>query len=445
MLNVKELLTLASLLFNPVTYGADIISYSDIPVDGVLGEQAIIQYGDSITDNKVLWSPTYSLLTKFGKTPMTSNPVKDWDRIVAKDFLTLSSNFNSSETAGEELTITLAQDDKNNITVGQNLRFAFTPATSAFTNEVVVTDKRWSTDRTTIKVKPVDLTLKIGINTGAAAVVAATYPKVLVLGTMHNVISDAQKGLSFQPTTVQNYHQFFRQSYEWSMIEEKYKLYTKGSIRNKQMEDTRAKFLRDIEKALIYNGNYVSRSVADTSQATLQATYEFSKMKGIEYWIKNGGSPAVSGYDSFDYDTFDDWQWLLFDPELMDTANRRFVLTNKAGRKFFTDLKKDKPGVELAPNGAYGIPGITTVYTDAGTIDLYAHNLINMVYSDKDKPYFLALTLPFVKIYEHTKPQLRTDIGDRKSSGYMDEFQCVMSLIINGAGTAYHGVLYPNS
>ena len=68
-----------------------------------------------------------------------------------------------------------------------------------------------------------------------------------------------------------------------------------------------------------------------------------------------------------------------------------------------------------------------------------------MVYSDKNKPYFLALTLPFVKIYEHTKPQLRTDIGDRKSSGYMDEFQCVMSLIINGAGTAYHGVLYPNS
>lgn len=440
---IKKLIGLLTAEFatitNPGDYAGNLISYDDAITSGVFGQLINIDIGDRIFDNKVVFAPMYYLLNQFTKDQALTSVVRGYDRIVQKDILFTAAAFTSQATAGEALTLTLNATgtayDKNNLIERQIIELDFTPG-SGYTNEVYVYSKN-NTDTTTISVKSTNPSLKIG--TGSGEEVAAN-TLMNCLGTFFAQKTGSVEPISFFPTLIENVYQYFKTPYSLDEVAMKERLFVKGTLRDMQDTDAQQAHLNLIEKSFLFQGEAYRH---DTHYSPTIDRTQVGKMRGLIYWLKNGGSDTAQGYETWSIDEFDDWQWKIFDPELGDVNGKRLLIANKATRKFFTDLKTAKQGVELAPNDTYGIPGITTIYTDSGQFDLFVHPKISARYNDPQKPFMMALTPTMITINPLIDTYLANGIQANDNTELKAEYRTAMTYKLHNAATPYHGILYP--
>lgn len=428
------------LLITSIYADDDIISWDKAVKTGIFKQQIKIDYKTKIWDNKAPYVPALSIFKKFSKRAAKSTIIYGWDRTVVKDILTIPGETTSNTSTGT-LDIELTAGDKNNLLVNQNLQLCYTPG-SGYTNDVYVVSKDVSGHVNQITVAAIDPTLKIGVGSGTP-IPANTM--INCLGTYFEEYSGSVKPISQYPRKVTNYMQFFKSPYEYSETAANVDLYTDGTLRNELDKQAQIHLMIQMEKAILMNGKKYGHD-ATTSDET-----QNSKMQGILYSIFHGDdygnvSPANHGYSGdFSIDEFDAFQFPLFDSELGDVFGKRFVLCNKAARKFFTDLKTAKPAVELAPNDTYGIKGITKVITDAGELDVFVHPKIDKRFPDMDKPFMAALTLPMIEIEELIPTYLAANIQATDVTGYKSEYRNQSSVIVNQVGSPYFGMLYDST
>jgi len=414
----------------------DIKSWDSAVKSGVFKQMIKIDYSKKIWDNKARYMPAQAILNRFKKRQATSTITYGWDRTVMKDILYTSAAF-TSQSSVEALTLPLTSGDKNNILQEQNLMLGFTPTDPAYTNDVFVYSKG-SGD--SVSVKPVDPSKMIGI---ASGVDVPSSTLINCLGTIFNQYSNSVDPISFFPTKVTNYQQYFKAPYEYDETAAKEDLYVDGTLKSMLDADAQYFLLLQAEKALLFNGKMYKHDavVADKTQR--------AKMQGLIYTLLNGDpqgnvSPAVVGYNTtWSMEKYEEWQFKLFDPELGDPYGKRLVFGNKAARKVFTDLKNKMQSVrEITPNTSYGVKGVDTIYTDAGELDLLVHPRIAARYRDIDKPFMLAVTPPMIEIVEMTPTYLAANIQNNDVTGFKSEYRRQLTAIYNNIGTPYHGLLY---
>ena len=156
------------------------------------------------------------------------------------------------------------------------------------------------------------------------------------------------------------------------------------------------------------------------------------KGKGLEYWLLNGGGPAIKAYendirdDAF-YTALEYWLWSLYDPGLSDQAKRRLGVCNQAFVRYLTQLKVRHPGIKIEDNDKIGIPGVRTIHLDAmvgtATMDMIVHRSISELYNNRYQPYCMALTWPMIQPYVLEPDSLFTNIQETDFTGYKDEFR----------------------
>ena len=259
-----------------------------------------------------------------------------------------------------------------------------------------------------------------------------------ITGTMYPQGSASVTPVSFFPTVIENYTQIQRTGYEYAKSAAGENLYVKGTLKNMLMEDARRDHLLKMEKTLLFNGPKYKKTIAATTE-TLQLGY----MEGLIYTVKTNSSNATSFTSgAWNYDIFDQFQWSLFDPELDDDVGKRLLVCNKATRKFFYDLKKEKYLVNdiKANDGYYGIPGISSVYTDAGVFDMMVHPRVHARYPAMADPFGLALHLDYIQFKPYEAVHLETNRQNRDVHGRKDEFICEWTYLLHQP--VYHGVLY---
>ena len=430
----KILRTIMLFLFSGLY--ANVTPYGEALKTGVFDSMINIDYGDEVYRNKVLHAPLLYIIDMMRSKPAGTSTVKGFDEIVQKSQVTTVAAITSQTALATELTLTdtFTANEKHNMVEKQILQFNFVPVGTNYTNYCYVSDKMNSTDTTSIKVTPIVATEYFGIANGTPV---PTSTKVNILGTYFQDYSGSVSPISTSPTTFTNYVQYFKTPFGYGDIAAKENLYIKGTIMNRLETDKRAIHLAENEQSFLFQGAAWQKNVTTSLLTEQNAT-----MEGLIYAIKNSSSPAIKSYTTFSYDKFDDWQWNLFDPELEDQAEKRFTICNKAMKKFFTDLKKDKPGVELVANDTYGLPGIKTIETDAGTFDLLTHAKIHRWNSDKDKPYAVALTLPMIEFNPMIPTYLALNIQDNDETGRKGEYRSAWTYKLHNRDTAYHGLLY---
>lgn len=422
-------------------YSDDLVSWDTAVSTGVLKQRIVIDYKKHIWDNKVPYVPMLSILNKFSKRKAKSTTVITWNRNQIKDLLTLPAETDSQTVPGT-MEITLAHNDKNNLLVNQNLQLCYKPD-EGYTNDVYVVSKTVTGFEDKIVIAPVVAGELIGVGEETPIPAGTT---INVLGTYFDEWSHSPEPISLQPVQETNFQQFFKSPYAYTETAAEVDLYTEGTLRNELDKQAQIQLLLQMEKAMLFNGKKWEHN-AEAGDAR-----QNRKLQGLLYTIAHGDdhgnvSPANHGYTAgaFTIDEFDKFQFPLFDPELGDIYGKRFVLCNKAARKFFTDLKTAKQGVELAPNDAYGIKGITKVYTDAGEMDIFVHPKIAARFPDMHKPFMVALTLPMIEIQELLTTRLAANIQDPDITGYKSEYRNQSTILVNNAGTPYFGMLYDSN
>jgi hypothetical protein len=425
----KLIRTLLTLMVKGV-YG-NVTPYGSAYLTGVFDSMINIDYGDEVYRNKVLHAPLLYIIDMLRSKPAKTTRVLGFDEIVQKHILSLGANQAVATVAGAATTLTMAADEKHNVVVNQIIEFNFTP-TTGYTNMVYVSSKAGAT--TALAVTPIDSTLKFGTESGAT-IPAGTMMNCL--GTYFGDYSTSVDPISTSPTTIENYVQYFKTPFAYGEMAAKEHLYIKGTIMNRLETDKRAIHLSENEGSLLFQGPKWRANIEASTDTTQNAT-----MEGLIYAIKNGSSPALKSYETWSEDVFDQWQWTVFDPELEDQVQKRFLICNKAMRKFFTDLKKNKPGVELAKNDTYGIPGIKTIETDAGTFDLLVHPKIHRRWPSKDLPVGVTLTLPMLEFKPYIPTYLAMNIQTNETTGRKAEFRTAWTYLLYNRNTAYHGMVY---
>lgn len=418
------------------------LTYDDATTTGIRDNQVNVQYDDRIYDDRQLKGRLLYLIDMMSSSEAKTSIQRAFDRTMLKDIISLAVSKDSSVTAGEEIEINIGANKKDNVIEHQLLEFGFIPTGSGYTNMGIVSDKATS-NTSTIKIKPYDPAKKFGIAAGQA-VPADTI--ISIIATANQAWQGSPDPISAQPRVIENYVQIMRSPYAYDDIVAKENLYTKGTI--KADLDAMAKdfMLLYGEKMLLSEspGYYKKTARLGSSDDKVQ----LGIMRGLVHMLKYGDitngivSPAVKSYTTWDYNVFDNWQWALFDPDLDDIAEVRLLVCNKAMRKFFTDLIQQKRAY-WEPTDAYGMKGIRTIYTDAGQFDLMVHPRVHARYPDMDKPFGMALTLPFIEYKPMIKPYLAANIQPVDYMGKKSEYRWAWTFLLHNIGTAYHGIVYP--
>jgi hypothetical protein len=428
----------------PKDYVGDFISYDEAVTSGVLGGLINIDMGTKWYDDKMIYAPAFSILKEFSRTNALSSVVRGWERTTPKDIL-YCDTWNSSNSAGAHVHVELknvhdnwAKDivAKDNVIERQIVVFDFVPTDAGYTNEGFVSSKATG-DMVTVEISPCDPTKKLGI---AETDEIPDGTMMNMLGTFFPQKSGSVEPISFYPTKIENTYQYFKTPYEFDEIAAKERLFVQGNIRTMLDSDAQKMHLSGIEKSFLFQGESYRHDTlsARTDDAARESV---GKMRGLFYAIANGGSPANDTYDTWTHEVFDQFQFNLFDPELEDPNNRRLVLCNKATVKYFTDLKKDKPGIEIAPDDTYGIAGIRKVTTDYGTLDLLVLPKINAMYPSMTEPFMAALTPTMIEIKDLVKTYLANGIQANDSTAYKAEYRTALTWLGYNLHTGLFGML----
>jgi hypothetical protein len=442
------------------------ISYEGATTTGVYGPQQIqVTYDKKIYDNKEKFAPIHSLLQKLKYKQLESDEVRGFDKKRIKTVHVTTASFASQipSEAGGEVILTLAVDEKNNMIKNQHIQLLYNADLShhgeLYTRDVYVSDKV-STTRTTIKVKAINPELLIGVGyTGTDSKNGDTVASGIVMNCLSAIFGPATRSVtsvSWHPFVINNFVTYSKWPYEGDNTEKRMKLFTEPKTKKMEKnEDAQSAFLELKDKEIIWGGNEYVHKVeysSDPNVIPLGPSEVMVKGKGLEYWLLNGGGPAIKAYendirdDAF-YTALEYWLWSLYDPGLSDQAKRRLGVCNQAFVRYLTQLKVRHPGIKIEDNDKIGIPGVRTIHLDAmvgtATMDMIVHRSISELYNNRYQPYCMALTWPMIQPYVLEPDSLFTNIQETDFTGYKDEFRGTWSYLLHNAATPYHGLFYP--
>lgn len=395
---------------------ATFIAYDTAVKTGIIQERVDIDYGIKIYKDRVNIAPMTYIMDNLRSRPAKTTTVKGFEQRSAGRFVTAVGTFGSAaNSANSPATLTLSSNEVKSIQVYQTFEITGTTIVGAsYTKYCYVSAKPTST---TITLYPVDKTKILRPSNSLATWASGT--KLFKTGTMFGQNDRSVEAVTNKVNVIQNVTQIFRNPYELSESARMENLYANETERNRLMEEARFEHLLGIEAAHLFNGPMVLDS--ETSTPTVQRGY----MQGLEYDIKTN-SPHYTVYnDPVDFmDAYDSWQFGLFSPRIIDgNMYKRFLICNKAMRKFFHNLKEQKPGIEIGANGTYGIDGIDTIKLDNGySFDAFLHPMVDEKYPDDDKPYGMALHLAYIENKPYRKTRLKANIQYNDQDGLKDEF-----------------------
>lgn len=424
---------------NTLSYSAQydgLISFSEMIQTRAWGKVVSVDYSAKIYDNEVLSCPTIALIDQFTNIHNpTSSIAIGWDRNVKKDIVPLAVDV-ASQTVYGTMDITLNTQDKDHFILGSRLRFNFVPA-GGKTNVAVVTNKKQTVDATTVTIAGFDGVSPIGLS-GTTNIVAGT--SILILPPASQRGADAGLGVAQFPTTITNEYQDIRWPWELDDITQNEKLYVEGTPENIFERQKRGEFNRARETGLLFN----PASWFDPTTFAATSTRQNSSYTGLINLIANGGSPANYPYVAHNTDALDTWTALLDNSALDDIAKTRYVLINAPFNNSLSKLKRDKAGVELAPNDAYGIPGVKTLFWGGLELHLFRHWLFDKWFGTTN-PVACALTLPMIEYRPLKRPHLRMNLQLPGETKVKHELRVVETYLAHQVDTAYYGMYYPNS
>jgi hypothetical protein len=421
---------------------AGLISYSHLVNTKAFDQLVEVDYGDRIYYNESLDIPTIALTRSFTNMEKAkSTIIKGYDMVIKKNVIELGTTFPSQASGDTALTITLSAADKDHLVLGELIRFLFLPTGANYTGFCVVTDKKATTDTTTIIIRPYDYETntasKIGIASGTN-VDAGT--KILLMAPRSARGAASVTGIAMFPSTIDNEFQDIRWPYEVDDIAATEKMYIQGTPENLLATQHKGYFNKVREASFLFNGpQWVSPTTILGTTATMN-----SNMKGLWTSIYGGTSPAKIGYDTWDLVKLDDWCKALDNSRIENKNKTWFVMCNQALITQITLAKRDKPGIMIEGNDTYGIPGVQRVEWGSIKLDLHNHYLFDEIWSNHDKPQAMALTLPLLRYKYKYKEYLRQNIQANDETKKKHEYRIVESYIIHQLNTSYWGLLYAN-
>lgn len=448
-----------TILFGLETLGSGMISYNDAVVQGVFQQKAVIQYDTMVYESHEVYAKELDVISRFGVKKQTSNPVRGFDKTMPKGVFTLQAAFNSQGTAGVNVNIKLAAKDKDNLIERQKLLFSFEPTVTTHTNEAIVIAKYPACEDGSgglgaltgdyyITIRAANPTLKIGTSGTTAIPADTTFLKATA--TMNPDSSEAVAPVSWHETPIENFYTFIRNPYEYNDNASRMNLYTKGNLRYNLDSDARKVYLAMKLNEFLYGGSVYYNPVTDSATAS---SAQVSKMRGFFKWLKEAASPAIVGYDSATKSfatAHEEFVWALADPKIHE--NKRMVICDQAYQKYWTDQKTSKPGIELAPNTAYGIPGITDVYTGIGNLvlELFVNDQVSewqrlQFQNDYTKPFACALVPYNVQMFNFLPDTLYTELQNPSSTDHLAEYRGAFTFHVHNAGTGRFGMCYPTA
>lgn len=427
------------------------INYSDALVRGVYDEEIEIEYDSDIYLDKEVYSPTLSALNLFETENIDDTYVFGFDKKSIKGVLSVASNFTSQipAEAGGEVSLTLPAGDKDNIIERQILILMYTRDMSnngaLYTNEVYVNDKNIGST-TVIKVKATNPALLIGTGYTSGPTGQTVTAPVLIncLGAVFPEYSGSVTPVHFGSRKIENWASLLKWPFAMSNATAKRNMYTKKTKKWQAEQDARDIFLMLKEKLFLWGEDAVAKHIANNNDP---ASTEFSKNKGLFYWIKNGGSPAISVYSDTEmpYSVWDEFQWSIFPSTLGDPGKRRMGIINDAMTRFFSRIKYDHPGYKLEDNDIFKMPGCKMVETESGgIIDLIPNMYVSELYSNKNKPFMAVVNPKMIKVYTHEKDYLAANIQAPDITGKKYEFRGGFTFLLHQADTAHVGLLTPS-
>jgi hypothetical protein len=254
--------------------------------------------------------------------------------------------------------------------------------------------------------------------------------------------------ISFFETPIENFYTFMRHPYLYNDLAAKMNIYDKKSLRWRLHSDAQKMFLAGMNDEFLYGGKQYYKGVTANGEAS---STQISKMRGLFYNIRNGGSPAVVGYDGTTttfMEAHDSFMWLIANPRLKE--DRRMTICDQAYQKFWTDLKYQRPGIDIAPNDTYGISGITSVKTGYGnlTLDLFVNDKVaewqrKITGADPNKPFACTIIPYKIKFYTAKPITLYTEIQSGRSSDHEAEFRGAFTHLDHNINTEAYGMISP--
>lgn len=411
---------------------AGLTSYSDAVKTGVFAQQINIDYGDRIYDDIYLNTQFLYLLDMMQGSEAKTSTTRGFDRtmptFVCKTSLAVSPQ--SDASVAHLFTLSSALE-KNNMTVRTTVELGITVTDSAYTKYAYVSVKE-GLGATEVKLLPIDPTKKIGANANDL-IPAGTI--VNVIGSWFDDYSGSVKPVSYFPTVIENYIQNFKDPYEYSDAAAKQTLYTKGTVRNQRDEDARLSHNIKLQKAVLFNGPSYKKSISQQTD-----TDEIGYMEGIIYKILNN-SPNVKAYSNFSDDVWDEFEYNIFNPQIRSEYQFRFLVCNRALRRWFTNKKKAR-GWEMQdiPEDTYGLKGIKRITCDNGEFEIFVDPDIDARYNTKDHPFGLPLTLPEIEIKKQFPTYLAANIQPVDYTGKKSEYRTSMTVLVHQP--SHHGLLY---
>ena len=364
-----------------------------------------------------------TVLDKLARNRTKTTTVKGHEERMRPQSLTIASALSPGAVANATLTIPLAAGEAKHAYEGMTVKIMMSPANSNYQVEGYVTEV--DTVANTVGVKPINPTKIFGKSGTASSVPSGT--KLMIVGNWNAEFQKAVLQPTVKPNPVTNITQTLRNNFSVSLeaeLERTYQVDEAVRLGNiaKYHHQT------DVYKSLLFNGTKYQ-----LSQSLSQPTQK-NYMGGLESYIL-GNSTRNMEYASTatiisDFDTF---QTGLFDLLLAEGTYKRLAVCNKATRKHFTDLKKDR-GWYIFNNDAYmdifGISGVKTVETDCGQFDLLVDGYVNEFYPNINEPYIMAIHPAYVCLKDFVKTKYRQYMQDNDVLGRMDEWVTIMSIIV---------------
>jgi hypothetical protein len=431
----------------------------DIASTQAWGQKVAIDYSSRVYYDQALSCPTVLLIDKYTDEHIAESTLaRGFDQNTIKHTTKDDVGTNVGQTTTTPVSLVLPSGFKYNLTVGQEFVGDFAPSTSAFTNFGRITTCNYETDQTTITVEGWFPTLKFGIDGSTAIPVGTVYA---FAGTRSAQSAGRTLSPMTAPKTIANEFQVIRLAYGMSSIAAVEKQYIDGTPESVTEAEKKGEFNRKRERTMLFNPVYLSNPDGTWNvgyrkgpTAPTSAPDTDSAMAGVWYQVKAGytANNDSSGSWAYQKNSFnieidlDGFSAKLNNVSLEDVAKRRLTLITSGLRNKITVLKRDKSGVELAPNDSYGIPGVETLYWGSMTLDLMVSEALEERFPDPANPAALAVTLPFIeyRVMPGFRPHLRLNITPTNDVWTIEnEFAVVESNLVHQAGTAYHGCLFP--
>jgi hypothetical protein len=416
--------------------------YGEAQKIGVFDDEISVMYDKDVFFNNSQYSKLLSILEhpSIPSINLDSYVYKGYDQDALKTMIMLNADFTTATVAGAAVTFTLVLDDKFHITKNMILRLPYS-ASAGYTNEVYVADRHddpaGTNNRTTISVKPTDATKMVGKSAGFTGY-NTNYPRLNVVGTWFDDYSESVKPASTNPYLIYNYVQYQKAGYRYGKLAAKQNLYTAGSLRLRRDTQAKQHLLKLMQKTMLFGGQRYRSGITLPTEVN-----EFSKMYGLEDWILAEGTVNklyTSTISTGLIDDFEEWLWGMNNTDIETEATKRLTACNNALIKWLTDVKTSKPGIELAPNDSYGIPGVTTVRWGNKELDLFVESAINEVHNNIEEPYAMALTPTRVKVAKMIPVTLEVNIQNRNVSGFESQYEVAWTYLLHGAKSSYHSI-----